>query len=127
VTLPAVSLLPQQYGINLPAPSPQFGLTADEQLLAQGLTNKLVVQSGDMVLRNSYYEGTQRITDLGIAIPPQVAGIRTVVDWPRICVDPLVQRPPSTGSACRARPRRTVSCGTFGRPTTWTPKRPVLP
>ncbi len=86
-----VSLLPQMVGAYLPAPS-IMALTDDEQRLVTGLSTKLAVQSVRMMIRNSYYEGTQRLFQLGISIPPQLNGIRTVVDWPRICIDPLVQR-----------------------------------
>jgi hypothetical protein len=57
-----------------------------------GLASKLTYQSVGAMLRYSYYDGLQRFQNLGISIPPQLAGVRTVVDWPRICVDPLVQR-----------------------------------
>lgn len=60
--------------------------------MVSGLAVKLSLQSVTMRTRNAYYEGTQRLQNLGISIPPQLSGIRTVVDWPRICIDPLVQR-----------------------------------
>lgn len=78
-------------GAYLPPPSVQ-ALSDGEQRLVANLANKLTVQSVHMMIANSYYEGTQRLFQLGISIPPKLAGIRTVVDWPRICVDPLVQR-----------------------------------
>lgn len=86
-----VSLLPQQTGAGLAPPNPQ-GLTYDEQSLIAGLATKLTAFAPEMELRNSYYNGLQRIHDLGIAIPPKLKNLRTVVDWPRICVDPLIQR-----------------------------------
>jgi hypothetical protein len=78
-------------GAYLPAPA-IGGLSDQEQALVTGLSTKLAVQSVRMLVRNAYYEGTQRLYQLGISIPPALAGIRTVVDWPRICIDPLVQR-----------------------------------
>jgi hypothetical protein len=75
----------------LPPPSVQR-LSDDEQRLIAGLSSKLVFLSTEMRVRNAYYNGEQRLQDLGISIPPQLAGVRTVVDWPRICIDPLVQR-----------------------------------
>jgi hypothetical protein len=93
VTAPGVSLLPAQLGSVFPAPSlVRNGLSDDEQRLVTGLSNKLTYLSTDMLIRDAYYNGTQRLQDLGISIPAQLAGVRTVVDWPRICVDPLVQR-----------------------------------
>jgi hypothetical protein len=75
----------------LPPPSVQ-GLSDYEQRMVAGLSTKLVFLSTAMRVRNAYYNGEQRLQDLGISIPPQLAGVRTVVDWPRICIDPLVQR-----------------------------------
>jgi hypothetical protein len=86
-----VSLLPPLNGIQVaPANVPQ--LSDDEQDLVTGLANRLTFQSVTMRIADQYYNGTQRLANLGISIPDQLAGIRTVVDWPRICVDPLVSR-----------------------------------
>jgi hypothetical protein len=88
-----VSLLPQQTGSTfggVAAATP--GLTDDEKLLITGLATKLATQTTLMRLAESYYTGTQRLYSLGVSIPPQLQGVRTVVDWPRICIDPLVQR-----------------------------------
>lgn len=81
----------QQTGSNFPGPVIP-GLLPAEQALVTGLSTKLTYQSTFMQINNSYYEGLQKINDLGIAIPSQLAAVRTVVDWPRICVDPLVMR-----------------------------------
>jgi hypothetical protein len=91
LTIPYVSLLPSLAGGTFPAPNAP-GLSDDELGLAAALANKLTFLSVPGRLHNSYYEGTQRLASLGISIPPALAGIRTVVDGPRICVDPLVQR-----------------------------------
>lgn len=90
MTMP-VSLLPPLVGAGLPAPNIE-GLTEDEQQQVNGLSIKLSMQAVYGRIHNAYYEGTQRLYDLGVSIPPQLAGVRTVVDWPRICVDTLVQR-----------------------------------
>jgi hypothetical protein len=85
------SLFPQLTGSTFPGPQ-VIGLSDDEQALVTGLSNKLSFHSVPMKIRRSYYEGLQRLANLGIAVPAQLANIRTVVDWPRICVDPLVMR-----------------------------------
>jgi hypothetical protein len=85
------SLLPPLFGAGLPAPAVP-GLSEDEQAVVNGLSVKMSMQAAYGMVHNSYYEGTQRLRDLGVAIPPQLAGVRTVVDWPRIAVDTLVQR-----------------------------------
>lgn len=87
-----VSLLPELPGWLLAPPTSAQGLTDDEQRLITGLSTRLSFQSVQMRLNRSYYEGTQIMRDLGISIPPQLSMVRTVVDWPRIAVDPLVQR-----------------------------------
>jgi hypothetical protein len=80
VTAPGVSLLPAQVGASLPAPSVP-GLSDDEQRLCAGLASKLSMLSVHMLERIAYYEGSQ-----------QLANVRTVVDWPRVCIDPLIPR-----------------------------------
>jgi hypothetical protein len=99
VTSP-VSLLPPMTGSTLPPPSVQ-GLSDDEQ-------------------RTMYYDGLQRMQNLGISVPPQLAGVRTVVDWPRICVDPLVQRCVLDGFRLPGATESTTSLRSIGRRTTWT-------
>ena len=91
MTLP-VSLLPPQIGASLPAPSLPQELSDDEQRLAVGLSTKLSLLSTAMLERIAYYEGTQRLASLGVSIPAQLASVRTVVDWPRVCIDPLIPR-----------------------------------
>lgn len=90
MTVP-ISLLPPLTGSVLPPPTPQ-GLSDDEQRLITGLSTKLNVQSVYVRLRYLYYDGEQAIRNIGISIPAVLAGVRQVVDWPRICVDRLVER-----------------------------------
>jgi hypothetical protein len=92
VTAPGVSLLPAQIGASLPAPSLPDGLSDDEQRLVTGLSTKLAMLSVGMLERIAYYEGTQRLANLGMSVPQQLANVRTVVDWPRVCIDPLIPR-----------------------------------
>lgn len=86
------SLLPELTGSLLPPASPAEGLLPGEQQIISMLSTKLVFLTWRMRISQSYYDGMQQLADLGISIPPQLAGVRTVVDWPRICIDPLVQR-----------------------------------
>lgn len=44
------------------------------------------------LLRTHYYDGKNRMKDLGIAIPPQLKRIETVVGWPAKAVDVLANR-----------------------------------
>jgi hypothetical protein len=89
--VPAVSLMLPESGAMVGAPQVN-GLSDDEQSTLLGLAFKLTTQNIYSLLRYAYYDGLQRMQNLGISVPPQLAGVRTVVDWPRICVDPLVQR-----------------------------------
>ena len=86
-----VSLLPELQGWQLPAPSAD-GLSESERQTIIGLSARLGVQTYDMRLSRMYYEGTQRLANLGVSIPQQLAAVRVIVDWPRITVDPLSQR-----------------------------------
>lgn len=86
------SLLPQLTGGFLPPAAPVVGLSDDERLLITGLSTKMAWLTPYMWTSQAYYDGAQQLANLGVSIPPSLAGVRTVVDWPRICVDPLVQR-----------------------------------
>src|SRR4051794_24939418 len=45
-----------------------------------------------MELRDLYFRGEQAIRQLGISIPPQLAGLRTVVGWPGVAVEAVEER-----------------------------------
>lgn len=42
--------------------------------------------------KSNYYDGKQRLKDLGISIPPNMRGIDTVVGWPGTAVDVIEER-----------------------------------
>jgi hypothetical protein len=88
----STSLLPELNGAYLPPASPATGLKDGEAEFITALTAKLMALTWPMYLTQAYYDGEQRLANLGVSIPPSLASVRTVVDWPRICVDPLVQR-----------------------------------
>lgn len=46
----------------------------------------------DVVRLNDYYEGEQRLVQLGLAIPPELASFSVVLNWPRVTVDAIEQR-----------------------------------
>lgn len=56
------------------------------------LQNKLRRDAHDLQIMNSYYEGTQRLEQLGIAIPDELRRFVVMVNWPRIAVDSLEER-----------------------------------
>lgn len=86
------SLLPPITGQFLPPASPVEGLSDYERSLVVGLSTKMAFLATPMRISQLYYDGEQALANLGVSIPPSLASVRTVVDWPRICVDPLVQR-----------------------------------
>lgn len=71
---------------------PLLALSNDERSLVTRLNNLRSVALPQIQLRDAYYNGVQVIRDLGIAIPPQVRGLSTVVGWPQIAVDALDER-----------------------------------
>jgi hypothetical protein len=71
---------------------PSLNLTEDEQSLATWLATRLFDQRPYLEVRGLYYDGLQRMQDLGISIPPSLTGLRTVIGWPRIGVDAIVNR-----------------------------------
>jgi hypothetical protein len=41
---------------------------------------------------DAYYEGTQRIEQIGLAVPPELERFLVIVNWPRIAVDSVEER-----------------------------------
>jgi hypothetical protein len=71
---------------------PALNLSEDEQGTANWLATRLFDQRPYLELRGLYYDGMQKMQDLGISIPPQLSGLRTAAGWPQIGVDALVNR-----------------------------------
>lgn len=70
--------------------SPLF--TDDEQALANELGERLMRSRGYLGEHGDYYDGTQAIRHLGIAIPEQLQTLRSVIGWPRLAVDAVDER-----------------------------------
>lgn len=64
----------------------------DEWRLAEMLMQRLEGYQAANMEKAAYYEGTNRLKDLGIAIPPQLTKMETVVGWPGTAVDVLEER-----------------------------------
>lgn len=45
-----------------------------------------------MDLNNRYYAGAFRLESLGMALPPEIQGLYTVVNWPRLVVGAIEER-----------------------------------
>lgn len=71
---------------------PNLSLSDEEASLAQWMAARLFFQRPMIELPGLYYDGEQRMQNLGISIPPQLQGLRTIVGWPAIGVDALVNR-----------------------------------
>lgn len=71
---------------------PSLTLSDDESRTMQWLTMRLFDQRPYLLLRGLYYDGLQKMQDLGISIPPSLSGLRTVMGWPQIAVDSLDER-----------------------------------
>lgn len=87
----------------IPDPPPQFSplvfpdlpaltLTDTERDLITRLQEIATAQATTMILTDRYYRGEQVITNLRIAIPKELEFLRTIVGWPAVAVDPLVER-----------------------------------
>ena len=91
--MPANALTPLFMAPSAAIPSlPALGLSEDEQGAANWLGMRLFEQRPYLELRGLYYDGMQKMQDLGISIPPSLVGLRTVVGWPQIGVDALANR-----------------------------------
>jgi hypothetical protein len=71
---------------------PGLNLTDDEKRLVSLMESRGRLARAQMLISDAYYRGMQVIRDLGIAIPPQLSGLRTLVGVPRLAVDPIVER-----------------------------------
>lgn len=71
---------------------PLLSLSADETAMMSALRTRLMEGRFELELLDCYFNGEQRIRDLGISIPPQLRGLHTVIGWPRIGVESLEER-----------------------------------
>jgi hypothetical protein len=71
---------------------PSLSLSDKERQLVSTLQMRAWRRRGQMLLDEAYYNGNQVMNHLGIALPPELEGLRSIVGWPRIAVDPYVER-----------------------------------
>lgn len=71
---------------------PTLGLSDDEKQMIQRLQMDALRCRGDMEISEAYYAGEQIIDNLRIAVPQELEFLRTIVGWPAIAVDPIVER-----------------------------------
>jgi hypothetical protein len=71
---------------------PSLGLSQDERDMVSRLSMRSYRLRAQMLLTDAYYRGNQIINNLGIALPPELDNIRVIIGWPRIAVDPYIER-----------------------------------
>ena len=67
-------------------------LSDDEAALVRRLQTKAGTERRDLERLDGYYEGQQRLMHLGLALPPNLRVLETVVNVPRLAVDEPVGR-----------------------------------
>lgn len=67
-------------------------LSASESQTIEALHTKVLFHRGRLDLADAYYKGEMAVRSLGIAIPPQLSHLRTVIGWPGVVVDALDER-----------------------------------
>lgn len=71
---------------------PNLNLSDTEVDLLNLLWQKRLTEGRHMQLAEAYYLGEQVIDNLRIAVPKELEFLRTIVGWPALAVDPLVER-----------------------------------
>lgn len=67
-------------------------LDDDTMQVFRRLVEKLNTQRPDLEWLDAYYHGVQRLAALGMALPPEMDRLSTVVNWPRLVVDSIEER-----------------------------------
>lgn len=67
-------------------------LPLDESKLVDDLSRRLFTSYADDQRFDRYYEGTQRLTHIGLAVPPELRKFETVANWCRTVVDSVSDR-----------------------------------
>jgi hypothetical protein len=67
-------------------------LSDDEQATFRRLSKELTKAQKPMERLDAYYEGTFRLEQLGLAVPPELTRFVTVVNWSRVTADSIEQR-----------------------------------
>ncbi|HEX5543692.1 MAG TPA: phage portal protein [Micromonospora sp.] len=67
-------------------------LSQDESAAVERLSQKLMDAQSGLQTLDAYYEGEQRLQQLGLAVPPALQRFLTVVNWPRMAADGVEER-----------------------------------
>jgi|GEM_PF-1490493 len=83
---------PMFYPTSIPT-LPLLTLSEDERRLIALLQYRQQHDRSNMELCKSYFKGAQAIDNLKMAVPDEIAAVlRTLVGWPRLAVNPYVER-----------------------------------
>lgn len=69
-----------------------MALPDDQNEILKGLTTQARKNEGHYSTLDKYYEGSQKLQHIGMAIPPELRGFQAVVHVPRMAVDEPVKR-----------------------------------
>ena len=69
-----------------------MALSDDEKTILTRLQTKVMRTERQNRILDAYYEGEQRVEQLGLAIPPELRRFLTIVAWPGTYVDALAER-----------------------------------
>src|SRR6266571_2055554 len=67
-------------------------LSQEERDVVAWLQMRAWRNRASMLMTDSYYRGEQILTSMGVSIPKELAGLRTIVGWPAIAIDPIDER-----------------------------------
>lgn len=71
---------------------PTLSLSDADRDLVTRLQKKLSDARNHLTMLDAYYNAAQDMTTLGISLPPELGGLRTVLGWARIAVDAIHDR-----------------------------------
>ncbi len=94
MTLMSFPVLPTQ-PLFTPVRIPLLGsihLSQEERDVVAWLQMRAWRNRASMLMTDSYYRGEQILTSMGVSIPKELAGLRTIVGWPAIAIDPIDER-----------------------------------
>ena len=70
----------------------KFALSEYEAALASHLARRLFDERPELLMSGLYFAGMQPITNLGIAVPPELHFLRAILGWPEIGVNAINER-----------------------------------
>jgi Phage portal protein, SPP1 Gp6-like len=78
--------------VDIPAAFMVTGLDEQERAWFARLYSELSSVRSTLDVLDAYYDGQQRLEQLGLAIPPELARFAVIVNWPRVVVDAVADR-----------------------------------